>query len=83
MFIIFFFMLTFIMMSGIFTPTESMPEIAQKINVINPFAYFMRALRMIMLKGSGFFDVMNDFISLAFYAIIILSLSVWRYRKVT
>lgn len=82
MFILFFFALTFILMSGIFTPTESMPEIAQKINVLNPLAYFMRALRMIMLKGSDFFDVLKDLISLAIYAIIILTLSVWRYRKV-
>lgn len=82
MFIIFFFMLTFIMMSGIFTPVESMPQIAQKVNIINPFAYFMRAIRMIMLKGSGIMDVLPELYSLTIYAIVILSLAVWRYRKV-
>jgi ABC-2 type transport system permease protein len=82
MFIAFFFMLVFILMSGIFTPTESMPMWAQKVNIINPFYYFMRVIRMILLKGSGFSDISYEFYSLSVYAVIMLSLSVWRYRKV-
>jgi ABC-2 type transport system permease protein len=82
MFIAFFFMLVFILMSGIFTPTESMPMWAQRVNIINPFYYFMRVIRMILLKGSGFWDISYEFFSLLIYAIIILSLAVWRYRKV-
>lgn len=83
MFISFFFMLVFILMSGIFTPTESMPMWAQRVNFINPFYYFMRVIRMILLKGSGFWDISREFFCLLIYAIIILSLAVWRYRKVT
>ncbi|MCK4664266.1 MAG: ABC transporter permease [Bacteroidales bacterium] len=82
MFLTFFFMLTFVLMSGIFTPTESMPNWAQKINIINPIAYFMRVIRMILLKGSGFFDIIKETLFLFVYAIIILSLATWRYRKV-
>ena len=82
MFICFFFMLVFILMSGIFTPTESMPIWAQRVNIINPFYYFMRVIRMILLKGSGFWDISYEFFSLLVYATIMLSLSVWRYRKV-
>lgn len=81
MFIIFFFLLTFIMMSGIFTPAESMPAWAQQVNIINPFAYFMRVIRMVLLKGSEFKDIAKEFTSLLIYATIILSLAVWRYRK--
>ncbi len=83
MFTAWFFMITFIMMSGIFTPAESMPDWAQKVNIINPFAYFIRANRMILLKGSGFTDVLRELISLTIYGIIILSLAVWKYRKTT
>jgi ABC-2 type transport system permease protein len=54
MFLCFFFMIIFILMSGLFTPTESMPEWAQQVNILNPFAYFMKVIRMILLKGSGF-----------------------------
>ncbi|MCK5171591.1 MAG: ABC transporter permease [Bacteroidales bacterium] len=82
MFIAFFFMLVFILMSGIFTPTESMPMWAQNVNIINPFYYFMRVIRMILLKGSGFWDISREFFSLLIYAIIMLSLAVWKYRKV-
>lgn len=82
MFISFFFMLVFILMSGIFTPTESMPMWAQRVNIINPFYYFMRVIRMILLKGSGFWDISIEFFSLLIYSIIILSLAVWRHRKV-
>jgi ABC-2 type transport system permease protein len=82
MFVIFFFMVSFVMMSGIFTPTESMPLIAQKINYINPFYYFMRAIRMILLKGSTLIDVLPEILSLIIYAIIIHSLAILRYRKV-
>lgn len=81
MFIMFFFMLTFVLLSGIFTPVESMPEWAHWVNKINPYAYFMRVIRMILLKGSGFWDISKEFFSLLIYGIIIISLAVWRYRK--
>ncbi len=81
MFLIFFFMIVFIMMSGIFTPVETMPYWAQKINIINPLAYFVRVVRMILLKGSTFMDTLPEFRSLAIYAAIIFTLAVWRYRK--
>jgi len=81
MFIAFFFYLIFIMMSGIFTPVESMPAWAQKINYLNPIAWFMRVIRMILLKGSGFMQIKNEILILTGYGISVLSLAVWRYRK--
>ncbi|MBN3036002.1 MAG: ABC transporter permease [Bacteroidales bacterium] len=83
MFIIFFFMLTFILMSGIFTPVESMPDWAHAVNIINPFAYFMRVIRMLLLKGSGFWEISKEFFSLLVYGSIMLGLAVWRYQKTT
>lgn len=83
MFVAFFFMLTFILMSGVFTPTESMPPWAQKFNMINPVAYFMRVIRMILLKGSGFADISREFWSLCVYAVLILSMAISSYRKTT
>ena len=81
MFIAFFFYLIFIMMSGIFTPAESMPVWAQKLNYINPVAWFMRVIRMILLKGPGFAQIKNEIAVLTLYGISVLSLAVWRYRK--
>jgi ABC-2 type transport system permease protein len=81
MFLAFFFLITFILMSGIFTPVESMPDWAIKANYINPLAYFMRVIRMVLLKGSGMADIIRETIYLSVYAVIILGLATWRYRK--
>jgi len=83
MFVAFFFMITFILMSGVFTPAESMPRWAQKINLINPVAYFMKVIRMILLKGSEFRDISREFYSLGIYAMVILTLAITNYRKTT
>jgi ABC-2 type transport system permease protein len=81
MFISWFVLVIFILMSGLFTPAESMPQWAQNLNIINPIAYFISIIRMIMLKGSGIHDIMIPLIILAGYGSAVLSLSVWRYRK--
>jgi ABC-2 type transport system permease protein len=81
MFLAFFFMILFVLMSGLFTPVESMPEWAQVVNYLNPLAYFVKVIRMILLKGSGFADLFREFISISIFGAGILSLAVWRYRK--
>jgi ABC-2 type transport system permease protein len=83
MLVSFFFMVIFILMSGLFTSIESMPVWAQNLDRINPLAYFIRIMRMIMLKGSGFHDIRVSFYSLVVYSIAIISIAVWRYRKVS
>jgi ABC-2 type transport system permease protein len=83
MYLAFFFMLTFILMSGVFTPAESMPAWAQKVNLANPVAYFMKVIRMILLKGSEFRDITREFYSLCIYATLILTLAITNYRKTT
>ncbi|MGW8315759.1 MAG: ABC transporter permease, partial [Bacteroidales bacterium] len=83
MFVAFFFMITFLLMSGVFTPTESMPAWAQELNRINPLAYFMKVIRMVLLKGSGFRDISREFFSMLGYAVLMLTLAVTSYRKTT
>jgi len=81
MFVAFFCMIIFILMSGIFTPYESMPKWAQDFNLINPVAYLMRINRMVMLKGSSIQDIRVELVSLAVIAIAFTTLAVRRYRK--
>jgi len=81
MFTAFFFIIIFVLMSGIFTPLESMPVWAQKFDLINPAAYVMRINRMVMLKGSTFQDVSREIYSLMVIAIVFTALAVSRYRK--
>jgi ABC-2 type transport system permease protein len=81
MLVSFFFMVVFILMSGLFTSIESMPEWAQILDRLNPVMYFIRIMRMVLLKGSGFSDISPWFWSLVVYAIVIVSLAIYRYRK--
>ena len=81
MFIAFFCMIIFMLMSGLFTPYESMPKWAQDVDMINPVAYLMKINRMVMLKGSTMHDISREIISLIVIAVCSTSLAVRRYRK--
>lgn len=81
LFVVFFILLIFVLMSGIFTPEESMPLWAQKFNTINPAAYFMRVIRMIILKGSELRDILPEVRGLLMIAVSTIFLAIWRYRK--
>jgi len=81
MFISFFFMIIFILMSGLFTAVENMPVWAQELNRINPIAYFIRIMRMILLKGSGFMDILRELVALMIIGITVFTMAVWRYKK--
>lgn len=83
MFISWFFLVIFILMSGLFTPIENMPDWAQLITQFNPVAYFVRIMRMVLLKGSGFADVAPLFGMVTLYAVVINLLAIWNYRKTT
>lgn len=81
MFIVFFFMMIFILMSGLFTPTESMNDWAKYIAYVNPVTYGVDGIRLIMLKNSGFRDLLPHFVFITGLGIIVISWAVLRYRK--
>ncbi|SDS39682.1 ABC-2 type transport system permease protein [Polaribacter sp. KT25b] len=81
MFIAWFFMVIFILMSGLFTPIESMPKWAQTLTDFNPIKYFVQVMRMVMLKGSGFMDILPQLLKTLFYAFVMNGLAVWSYKK--
>ncbi|MFZ4523389.1 MAG: ABC transporter permease [Bacteroidales bacterium] len=83
MLVSFFFMVVFILMSGLFTSVESMPQWAQNLDRLNPVMYFIKIMRMVLLKGSGFAEISRHFWSLVIYAACSLSLAILRYRKVS
>lgn len=82
MFLSYFFMVIFILMSGLFTPLESMPGWAQDIAKFNPVAYFIAVIRMVMLKGATFADIHSQLMIMLIGAFLTLGLATWRYRKV-
>lgn len=80
-FIAFFFVLVFVLLSGLFTPIESMPQWAQIFTMANPIAHFVDVMRQVLLKGSGFADVQHRFVMTAVLAVVFNSLAVFTYRK--
>ncbi|MCK9302425.1 MAG: ABC transporter permease [Bacteroidales bacterium] len=83
MFFTFFFFLTFIILSGIFTPIETMPSWVKYVNYLNPFAYLMKVIRMILLKGSSFYNIIPDTICLTAYSIMMFFIAVFSYKKIS
>jgi len=83
MFISWFFLVIFLLMSGLFTAIESMPVWAQKMTLFNPVAYMVEVLRLILLKGSDFMDISRHFLVMTIYAIVINALAVYNYKKVS
>jgi ABC-2 type transport system permease protein len=83
MFISWFFTVIFILMSGLFTPIESMPVWAQYLTEFNPIKYFVEVMRMVMLKGSHFTDILPLFLKTLGYAIIMNTLAIISYKKTT
>lgn len=83
MFVAWFIVVIFILMSGLFTPIESMPVWAQKLTLVNPVAHFIEVMRRVMLKGAGFTAIWQLFSILAAYAVIVLTLAGRTYSKVT
>lgn len=81
MFIMFFFITTFIFLSGLFTPYDNMPQWAQAIGTISPLKYIIQVTRMVYLKGAGFIDMIPQFISLCVLAVFFNGWAVLSYRK--
>lgn len=81
LFVSFFFMMIFVLMSGLFTSVDNMPSWGKAINWFNPLAYFSRVIRMVLLKGSSLFDIRKEIYIMLIYGFIINILAVWRYRK--
>jgi ABC-2 type transport system permease protein len=81
MFIAFFFVMIFILMSGLFTAIDSMPYWAQIVSRLNPVSYFIEVMRMVVLKGSGFTDIIPHIGAVILFAIVFNTWAVINYKK--
>jgi ABC-2 type transport system permease protein len=82
MFVAFFFLIIFFLIGGLFTPISSMPQWAQWIAALNPAAYFIEAIRLIVLKGSTLRDLSQHLIVLGAFTVLFNGLTVITYHKV-
>lgn len=68
-------------LSGALTPVEAMPSWLQPATVVNPIHHFAAITRAGLLKGSGFAALWPNFFALFIFTLVLVSLSVWRFRK--
>jgi ABC-2 type transport system permease protein len=68
-------------LSGALTPVEAMPHWLQPLTVLNPIRHFGIITRSVLLKGSGIEAVWPNLLALAAFTVVLLSLSVMRFRK--
>jgi ABC-2 type transport system permease protein len=80
-FMIFFFVMTFIFMSGLYTPVASMPLWAQTLSNISPLKYIIMVFRLVYLKGSTPSDLLVPFVALTGFALFFNGWAVLSYRK--
>ena len=81
MFIMFFFLMIFILMGGLFTSIDSMPYWAKQITKFNPLSYLIEVMRMVILKGSGWKDILPHAWTIALFALVLNGWAVWNYKK--
>jgi ABC-2 type transport system permease protein len=81
MLIMFFFMMIFILMGGLFTPIDSMPDWAKVIARFNPLSYMIDVMRMVVLKGSGWKDILPQLSKIAVFAVVLNTWAILNYRK--
>jgi len=81
MFMIFFFIVVFILLSGLFTPVGSMPEWAQWVAAFNPLKHFMEVMRAVYLKGSNIADLSRQLWAMLGFLAVFNLFAVLSYRK--
>jgi ABC-2 type transport system permease protein len=81
MFVAFFFMMIFMLMSGFFTSVDSMPGWARQISNLTPVTHFITVVRLIVLKGSGLSQVRNELLYLIAFALLLNGSAILNYRK--
>ena len=83
MFVTFFVMNIYLLMSGLFTPIDSMAPWVRVVSEVNPVRHFVTIARAVLIKGAGVADVSRPLLILALYGVAMLGLAVRQYAKRT
>ena len=83
MLVSFFVTMIFNLMSGLYTPIESMPSWAQWIARLNPVSYFIEVMRIVVLEGSNLGDIRTHIFVVICFAIFFNTWAILNYRKRT
>lgn len=81
MFVTFFIIMVYLLMSGLFTPIRSMPTWAQWMAEFNPVKHFIEIMRAVLLKGATARDILQPIGILALFGAVVLTLAVRQYGR--
>ncbi len=80
-FVMWFFIVCIMLLSGLFTPTRSMPDWAYLTTYVNPMHYFIDAIRTVFIRGGGFRDVAHQVLALIAIGLFMAAWAVRSYKK--
>jgi ABC-2 type transport system permease protein len=83
MFVTFFILMIYLLMSGLLTPIDSMPHWVQLLSELNPVRHFVSIARSVLIKGAGLSEIVRPLGILVVYAMVVLTLSIRQYSKRT
>ena len=81
MFVMWFFVVCLMLLSGLFTPARSMPDWAYLTTYVNPMHYFVDAIRTVFVRGGTFQSIAHQVLALAVIASIMAIWAVKSYKK--
>ena len=81
MFVMWFFVVSIMLLSGLFTPTRSMPQWAYLTTYINPMHYFIDAIRTVFIRGGGLHETVHQVLALAGIGTLMGIWAVQSYKK--
>ena len=81
MFVMWFFVVSIMLLSGLFTPTRSMPQWAYLTTYINPMHYFIDAIRTVFIRGGGLHETAHQVLALAGIGTLMSCWAVQSYKK--
>jgi ABC-type multidrug transport system permease subunit len=81
MFVTFFIVNIYLLMSGLFTPVDSMAPWVRTVSMVNPVRHFVTISRAILMKGAGPAEIAQPFFILLGTAVLVLVFAVGQYRK--
>ncbi len=77
----FFFNVPIIQLSGAIAPIESMPSLFRFLSFFDPLRHYVAINRSLILKGVGLGEIWQDAIALFIFAIVLLTISIKRFRS--
>ena len=81
MFVMWFFVVSIMLLSGLFTPTRSMPQWAYLTTYINPMHYFIDAIRTVFIRSGSLHETAHQVLALAGIGMLMGCWAVQSYKK--